>query len=442
MRGHVYLIGLTIVLGYTAFARGGFTPWELNFSLAGVGVITILYWALPARSSRRVPPLGRAVFWPLLLLCCYIVLQVVPLPLPLLRVISPVRAGHVDALRVVAPDVRFAAISLAPSAALGHLLRAAAYLAIFLTVRDIVLRRPGRAWAATLPLIVVGALEAVLGLLQYWEADGADKMAQGTYPNHSHYADLLGIVLPFAIMYAVVQAQRDTESKGPRPVLLLTGTLLMAVAVVLFLAIVLSLSGSGFTSCLASLAIMGILRLRGAVRPGWRWAAVLAVLLLTAAALIVIPPDPVVARLAGETRGGEGGRPSLWNEAIRLFPSYPVFGTGLGGFESALFQRAGILHDKVIDYAHNDWLQLLVELGAVGFTIGVALVAAIVIPCLRAAPRTPLALACTGSLAAFLIHCVTNFNFYAPANTMAAVTAAALATSVGFTDFHGKDADL
>jgi len=451
-RSTIYFIGLTLVLGYTAFSRGGFPPWELNYSLLGVGLITVFYWSFPSRSPRRVPRLDRRVFWPLLLLTCYIVFQMVPLPIPLVKFLSPARSEQIEGLRVVVPRLRTATISLMPGATFSHFLRAAACIAIFLTVRDIVLRRPARAWAAAIPFIVVGTLEAILGLLQYWEGEGAQKMAQGTYPNHSHYADLLGMVLPFAIMYASVIARREKKSGLSPARSVLWGSLLVAASAAIFLAIVLSLSGSGFISSLASLALMGILRLSRSVRPGWRWASVVAVGLLTVAGLILIPPDPVVQRLEGEMRMGEGARPSLWGQAVQLVPVYPVFGAGLGGFESALYQRAGILHDKMIDYAHNDYLQLLVELGIAGFAIGAVLVAAVVRPAVATALREPktergaLAIACAGSLAAFLIHCITNFNFYAPANamTIASVSGLTQLTQLTIDDLrltNEKDAD-
>ncbi len=420
LRG-IYLGGITLVLGYTAYAHGGFLERELNYSLLAVGLLSLAYWALARKATQ---PLDRWIFWPLVLLPCYILLQTVPIPVAALRILSPARAEQLDALGVLLPPMNWASISVLPGATLGHLFRVIAYTLVFLTMRRI------KGWSAAIPILVVATLEAVLGLLQYWDGSGETRMAQGTYPNHSHYADLLGMALPFAIMYAVALARREKRSESTR-VSTFAGIALLAAAAAIFLAITFSLSGGGFISCLASLCFMGILMPSRRVRPGWRCAAAIVVVALTVLAFILIPPDPVVERFAGESRLGEGSRPALWGETLKAFPHYAVFGCGLGGFESALYRTSDIMHDRLIDYAHNDYLQLLVELGIVGFLIGVALLVAVLRPALHAALEDPqsdrgaLAIARIGGIAAFLIHCTYNFNFYAPANALAAAIIAA-----------------
>ena len=168
------------------------------------------------------------------------------------------------------------------------------------------------------------------------------------------------------------------------------------------------------------------------LRRGIQWTAAGAVVLATVLAFVLIPPDPVVERFAGEMEIGEGSRPALWAETLKILPDYPVFGCGLGAYESALYRKSDIMHDRLIDYAHNDYLQLLVELGAAGFVIGLVLLVAVIGPALRAALRDPsseegaLAVACVGAMAAFLIHCTYNFNFYAPANALCAAMVAAM----------------
>jgi O-antigen ligase len=431
-RDTIYLIGFTLVLGYTTISDGGFPRRELNYSLLLLGLIIIFYWAFSR--DRQPTKMDRWLFWPLLLLPCYIVFQFLPLPLRLLGIISPARAEHVEGLSRILPPVTTAALSLMPGATVAHFFRVAAYILVLLTVREITLRRKDHPWAAAVPILVVAAFEAALGLLQYWQGDL--QMAQGTYRNHSHYADLLCMALPFAIMYAAVFARREQFSDRPVASSIFLGCLMLAVAVAIFLAIICSLSVSGFISCLASLAFMGILWTGRKMRTGWRWATAGAVVLLIILGFFFIPPDPMVVRVAGELELAEGSRTSLWGQALRLVPVYPVFGSGLGTFESALYQRSTILADYLIDYAHNDYLQLLVELGIAGFLIGAVLVVAVVRPAVRAALRDPrsergaLGIACTGALAAFLLHSFYNFNFYAPANALMAAAVSGISVAL------------
>ena len=75
------------------------------------------------------------------------------------------------------------------------------------------------------------------------------------------------------------------------------------------------------------------------------------------------------------------------------------------------------------DYAHNDYLQLLAELGPFGLLGGLWLGGGILggVIAVRAKlpdQSLPVALACVGSLVAIGIHSVADFNLYIPANSM------------------------
>jgi O-antigen ligase len=88
-----------------------------------------------------------------------------------------------------------------------------------------------------------------------------------------------------------------------------------------------------------------------------------------------------------------------------------------------------------IDFAHNDYLQYLAELGALGFLVGLVLVLRLFTKTLRAAIDGPstdrryVSLACTGSFVAILLHSLVDFNLYIPANAMLLAWIAGLAAS-------------
>jgi tetratricopeptide (TPR) repeat protein len=117
------------------------------------------------------------------------------------------------------------------------------------------------------------------------------------------------------------------------------------------------------------------------------------------------------------------GRAPIWNDSRQLLSAYPVFGTGLGTYETAFpkYQTADVDWDYT--FAHNDYLQLASELGALGFLIFGALFLTAVIKAVSAAWSEDwnarlLGLGCTGALTAIGIHSLADFNLYIPANAL------------------------
>src|SRR6185503_14044698 len=95
-----------------------------------------------------------------------------------------------------------------------------------------------------------------------------------------------------------------------------------------------------------------------------------------------LSPDQMIQRFASLS-SSEGisaeGRLALWRETGNLIRAYPLFGCGIGGYEAALhkYKLSHALFRS--DYAHNDYLQLLAELGVFGFAITIAFALAILV---------------------------------------------------------------
>jgi O-antigen ligase len=387
------ILPLTAVLAYTAFQWGGVERSGRYGILLALGLL-----ALAA---------GRRARWTALLLPAYVLLQIIPLPLAALRVFSPQRAQMLDALVPVGAGTGWASLSVFPAATFQYFLLVCAYLAVFLLVRQ-------AAWRTVWPLLGIAALEAALGIWQHF-AGAADEMRRGTYANRNHFAGLLEMVLPFAVMYAVALSRRGRSA--------LAACAAWALAGLLFIGIVYSFSRMGFVAALFSLFVMGALA--GPTRRRWVAAGLLVALAL--GAFVFLPPDALILRFA-QLASADGltanGRTDLWSNTLPLIRAYLPFGCGLGGYETAFypFKKSGPLVTD--DFAHNDYLQLLAELGIPGFLI----VAAGAFWIARRAVRGALglqdpeqryfALACAGALAAILLHSTVDFNLYIPANVM------------------------
>lgn len=126
------------------------------------------------------------------------------------------------------------------------------------------------------------------------------------------------------------------------------------------------------------------------------------------------------------------GRVQIWSETWQLFRAFPVTGAGLGTFERALYPFRQSMPTSAVDYAHNDYLQLLAELGVIGFALAMALAVRIferAVTAFRSGHMPWLALGLVAALLASAVHSLVDFNLYIPANAMATAWIAGVATS-------------
>ena len=418
------------VLAYAVFKWGGVLRSDRYHYLLVLGLLAVvLSLARPRRQWAPLP--DRAVRWTLALLPAYILMQVVPLPVSLVRVLSPARAEALAALDRIEARVNFASLSVSPAATFQSFLLVCGYVIVFVLARELTWRFDDRRWLAIVPIVAIGALEAALGVCQNF-GRGVDQVRWGTYVNHNHYAGFLEMALPFAVVYPVA-LWRCTHARGHAavaPALAACGV--WALAGLMFAGIVLSFSRMGFIAALASLFVMGAVAL-GARKLRWaarsrkrRIVTIGLVAALTLASFVFLPSDKLIARftqLVSADPSGEG-RAQLWTETIPLVKAYPVFGCGLGEYETA-FMRFKVFEPLVTDdFAHNDYVQLLAELGLVGFAIGATLAFSVVRTAVRKSVEFQdpgaryFAVACADALAAILVHSLADFNLYIPANAM------------------------
>ena len=202
---NAYLVALSLIFAYAVFESGGIMPSDWNRCLVTLGLLALVYFRF-TNHDEIAPPLQWRLRWPPLLLLGFVGLQIAPLPMWLLRAVSPARAELWQLLNQVSPGTDYATISVFPPATLAHLLRVAAYIVVFVLTRELAWRTLERRWLITAPIVIIAGLDAIVGVLQY----SADSVAHGTYENRNHFAGLLELSLPFAITYplATVMTRR------------------------------------------------------------------------------------------------------------------------------------------------------------------------------------------------------------------------------------------
>jgi O-antigen ligase len=179
-------------------------------------------------------------------------------------------------------------------------------------------------------------------------------------------------------------------------------------------------------------ALIGFLTFVIQARPGMKVMVGPTRVLLGGIALLVglytltIGVEPVIARFL-MIAGDGGSRLEIWQDSLAMIKDHPL-GIGLRNFEN-VFQiyNHTFTTDRAVVYAHNDYLQLLIESGWVGFVTLVSAFAAFLGNRIQRIRRfdfrnDPLRFylavgACSG-LISMSAHAFFDFNLQIPANCL------------------------
>jgi O-antigen ligase len=422
----ITLAALALSLAWAMFLRAGVYPSDWVSALLFVGCICSAYWMF-VRRRLLAPPPDAWVRYAIWALPCYCAFQLLPLPLGLLRFLSPARAQLVDALTPVSRGIGSAPLSVNPPMALLWGVSLLCYITTFFLMRELGWRFADRPWTVVWPLIAIASAEAAIGMAQV-SAGWPNGEGTGTYTNRDHFSGMLEMILPFAVMYgwSVLQRRRERFEESAWPAIRVS--IVWVAAALVFVAIVYSLSRMGLFVALCSLFVIGALSL-GPHLPSQNFRMVSLTLLAVGmlALFIFLPPDQLVARFAEMSASGKistDTRLNFWKTTLSLIGQYRWFGSGLGGFESTFLKYQGTASAYRVEMAHNDYLQYLAELGFIGFAIAAAAMVGVLIPVAKGIVKGPdenrrlLLVACAGSFTAISLHSLVDFNLYIPANAM------------------------
>jgi O-antigen ligase len=304
-----------------------------------------------------------------------------------------------------------------------------AYVLVFLLARELSFRLASRVWLLALPLLVIASFESALGLVQHFETGG---YATGTYANHGHLAGLLEMVLPLTLALALAASGRANREARESAATAARVCLLLACGALILLGLLYTSSRMGFAAAVTAFGVMGVLALGSGRQRS------VALLLAAGAALtflLLAAPLSLISRY--ESGLTAEVRLQIWHDTLGLIANYPVFGCGLGTFVSAIQKYRASTPIALVDFAHCDYLQLLAELGLVGFLLLMALAGLIVRDVFTAALGEPrraarlMAMACGASVVAIAVHSLVDFQFYIPANVMIAAWIAGIAGGIG-----------
>ena len=279
-------------------------------------------------------------------------------------------------------------------------------------------------------MAVFGAVYSVFAVLQgftsegkiYWLIKPRAGAVYGSYVNHNHYAGLMELLLPFAVVLAFSGSVR-----GAKRFLLGFAAMLMAASVFL------CQSRGGMFAVIVETVFLAVFWMRK-FSPRKSAAVFVAFCLVTALFLAWIAPQQVGSRIT-DTRD-----PARWlihRDSFHMFAAHPFLGSGFGSFATA-FPRYRVFYDGFfINHAHDDYLELLLETGLAGLGVGVWFLVVLYregLRNLRPARLSPAVLISAAALAGctgLLAHSFTDFNLHIPANAALFYVLCAVATVPG-----------
>src|ERR1035438_9063334 len=156
------VVALGSVLAYAAFQQAGVDVRDWHWCVFAIGLIGVFYF-LVARADR----LPRMDLFACVSLSVFVIcaaLQLIPLPVGLVKIVSPGRVELLNALHPVSGELsRMVSLTIVPYETAGYLLTLGAYVLVFLLARSLSSSVDTGNWTMIWPLLVVGAAEAALG---------------------------------------------------------------------------------------------------------------------------------------------------------------------------------------------------------------------------------------------------------------------------------------
>jgi len=257
----------------------------------------------------------------------------------------------------------------------------------------------------------------------------------GPYVNRDHFAGLMEMLLPVAILYI---AGRHGGFSLEASVWRVSA---VALAIASFL---LSGSRGGLAALAVEIVIAAALIARGRSRSGQsrRLAVAAAFALVVGVALFAYVDPGWVSKKLGSVayphktwKDWASDRKRMAADGLHMWADHPLLGVGLGDFETAYPPYQSLTTDMWIDHAHNDYVEAAAETGLVGALLVLSALVLFLFLAFRdsgqpvlsqaAAVRVGAAIGCCG----LLVHSLADFNLHIPANAAWFAVLAGIATT-------------
>jgi len=368
---------ILIILIFLPWAFGTVEDWSIGIALSGIG-LGILYTGITQPKEFLKQSRFLFIYWFLLLILfggyCFN-----PIELDIFSVTS----GNIS----FTPQYSFLPASLSPTVSLNRIILWAGWGGMAWLVFFHFRHRESLKWFVII-LLINAILLSIVAIAQkvthaekilwfrpitfFWDPN-LPKPFVGPFVNRNHFAIYINVIWPmvFPLFYFLSKRYRSQEVKK-NDSLLLIGLILG----VLFGGIFISASRGGFlTTCVMG---MGTILLFPRVLNIVKWYYWTGILLAGLLAFWLFGQKMLIRLVHsfGSTHDsvGNDGRWMIWKDSIHIIESNPLFGWGPGCFQKifAFFKEPSFIYK--IEYAHNDYIESLVETGFSGLFFWIVMI--------------------------------------------------------------------
>jgi putative inorganic carbon (HCO3(-)) transporter len=376
-------------------------------------------------------------------------IQVIPLPIFLLKILSPKTVNILSSLEDRLPA--FHPVSLVPFETLVYGCQFLVFGLFFLVTVNMKLRK-----REMISLLNIAALSAVIQVifaflkyvqgnryffLFFLETDRFQDRLTGTLGNSDHFAFYLGMILPLILSLFFVNLRFLERSRSLRERFLSLVDerkriiFYFTAAVLLGVGIILTGSRGGVSTMILSITVFGLFSayLRFSINVQRKLKIIFTIILV---AVLLIGVHNTVERFMKTQLEKEGRFNTRWPGTITMVSDFPFFGTGFGTFRYSyyLYDHEGGI--SWTTHAHNDYLEVFSDGGMAGGILFLSLIGMIMVSIYRMwwKRRHPevkmLGLGIIVSFFAVLFHSVFDFSLRIPANAFIFVLILALGLKI------------
>jgi O-antigen ligase len=382
LTARLLLVAAWLLVAWGALAFGAVYPWAWMPLVTGCTLVGLM--ALGVSRGRPHDAGDRGLLAALAFVIAGALLQMTPLPSALMDALSP------SAARVLADqNLAFAtaesrgphALSLDPVATARGVILLTGFTVWVAGLTRLLHVTGARAFSTS--LVVFGVVLAVIGMVQkamlgdhayagmkiygFWSPSNPLTTPFGPFVNRNHFAGWMLMGLPLALGIGLgwaeragrhVTSWRDLIARVSSPEAG-RAQLMAAAVLVMGSSIFMTRSRSGVAGMVLAMGLAAVVAGRRSSSARTRLATAAAIVAVISG-LVLWGGRDVVDRVRA---GGAELRPQIWRDSVAVIRDFPLTGTGLNTFGTAMLSYQSAMRGVHFREAHNDYLQVLVEGG-------------------------------------------------------------------------------